>query len=167
MLLLKKILMAAKLNDPFTGGLGSFPLACMLIAFLKHLSITSSVGSGTGFAEPEPEVNNGVPTTYHRHMKVSPTLWAVHHVTSQQDVATSARFGHRRDIMSSSVGELFFKFLNVYGNWFDCATMGISVNGIQQHGTVSCYYPLPTTGHYAPIVIVCVQSSLCFFCSRF
>lgn len=37
MLLIKKILIQEQLQDPFRGGLGSFPLACLIVAFLRSI----------------------------------------------------------------------------------------------------------------------------------
>lgn len=139
MILLKKLLLSEKFHDPFRGGLGSFPLACLLMAFLRSNLSRSN----------EPEDETKACTSTSRHFYRSPTAWSAHHSKTR-----SVPTGKKSCGQTQSLGELFLNFLNFYGNVFDPKKIGVSVKGVKL-GTksVQYFYELPQTGHFSPIVV--------------
>eukprot|EP00511_Aplanochytrium_stocchinoi_P001988 CAMPEP_0204842860 /NCGR_PEP_ID=MMETSP1346-20131115/47641_1 /ASSEMBLY_ACC=CAM_ASM_000771 /TAXON_ID=215587 /ORGANISM="Aplanochytrium stocchinoi, Strain GSBS06" /LENGTH=504 /DNA_ID=CAMNT_0051981909 /DNA_START=413 /DNA_END=1924 /DNA_ORIENTATION=+ len=155
-IILKKLLYDKGLNDPFRGGLGSFPLSLLVIAFLKYKSKQDAIIStlnkdiscqrvgekkirSPDTKTADPLYKSGQNGAY-RHLRSSPNMVASHHVrrTKENLVPIYNELCYTGLWNDHKFGPLFLEFLDFYGNRFDARTTGVSVRGEDVQ-----YYLLP------------------------
>ncbi len=128
-LVTKQLLLECSLNNPFSGGLSSYCVQILCLAFLLSPYMTqaeSRVNALTAMLDLLPADRKGTDTgTRNSPSSSSP---AVEEPTNKS--------GRKLPAPKQNVGKLFLAFLDFYGNQFDFRTVGVALQ------SPTCFFKL-------------------------
>lgn len=140
----------AALNEVFTGGVSSYSIVNMVMAYLQSVgyplptlpdvSTPNAAAGPLGTAIDQPDPASSQPNAVNGHTNAAVTSQLASAATPLEHAASGSAFGAASDAGSleceDDVGELLLGFLHFFGHQFDYCQQAVSVREV---GLLSMY----------------------------